>query len=181
MVGNFTVEREMFVRLNESRLAINRNFAFGGAAASLLILLAAYAVGLKDAPPWPGLEEWLHGNGPKNYRLYGGYFVVYGAAFALPFWLALGSVYEFYIMLGEETFPHLRSATTHAITVFLVLVAGFAQFASVAGIFMHLLPEALEWFLGSTLVATVIGFLQLVRMNHWLRTHPLKPLDPPQE
>jgi hypothetical protein len=162
-----SLEHELAARIDVDKLMMNRNLALGGAAASLIILLSVYQTGLRIAPVWPGMAEWLYGPQPRYYELYGGYFALYGAAIAMPFWLAISVVYELYIVMGDDSFAHMRRKPATAFLAILLCIAFFAQLASVSGLFMHLLTDALWWFLGASAAASILAFAQYFYFERW--------------
>src|SRR5882724_4807216 len=82
---------------SHERLVLLRNLGYGGAAICLAVLVGLTQVGAKDS----ALK-----------------ITVICASVALPAWLMLGAIFEYYIFLGKESYPHLR---TNSVNRFLQL------------------------------------------------------------
>ncbi len=128
------------------RMTLLRNLGYGGAAACLAILAGLAQVGAKD----PALKV-----------------AVYAASIALPAWLLIGSVFEYYIFLGKQSYRHLRSKFVIALTSTLYVVAGVGMFAATGGIAWYLAPEAAYAFAFSAFCAVVLGLAFHAHLAGW--------------
>ena len=98
---------------SSERMILLRNLGYGGAAACLAILAGLAQVGAKD----PALKV-----------------SVYAASIALPAWLLIGSVFDYYIFLGKQSYGHLQGKFAVALTSTLYAVAGLGMFVATGGI-----------------------------------------------
>ena len=87
------------------RMTLLRNLGYGGTAACLAILAGLAQVGAKE----PALKV-----------------SVYSASIALLVWLLVGTVFEYYLFLGKNSYRQLRGKFATALTSTLLVVAGFA-------------------------------------------------------
>ncbi len=123
-----------------------RNLGYGGAAACLVVLVGLAQVGAKD----PALR-----------------ISVFSASVALPIWLLLGGIYEFYIFLGKQSYPHLRTKFSVNLIGLITLMAGLGSVGATGGVIWFLIPEA-AWVFGAVaLVATLVGAMFNLVLARW--------------
>ena len=132
------------------RLTLLRNLGYGGAAASLAVLAGLTQVGAKDS----ALQV-----------------SVFAASVSLPAWLLIGSIYEYYIFLGKQSYGHLRTRFLIALSSGLLLVAGLGMLATTGGIIWFLIPEAAYAFGVSVLLAVVLGIVFQWHLAGWWSSH----------
>jgi hypothetical protein len=128
------------------RLMLMRNLGYGGAAACLVVLVGLTQVGAKEV----SLKV-----------------SVFSAAFALPLWLLLGGIYELYIFLGKQSYPHLRSKFAVHFTSVVFLFAGLGSVATTTGVIWFLVPEAAMLFLGTCVLVAILGSIFHVLLARW--------------
>lgn len=131
---------------SHDRLILMRNLGYGGSAACLVILVGLTQVGAKD----PALRV-----------------SVYSASIALPVWLLIGAIYEYYIFLGKQSYPHLRTKFFAALVGLSFSVAGLGMVGATGGIIWFLVPEAAYAFGVSALVAFLLGSIFQVQLARW--------------
>ena len=131
---------------SSERMILLRNLGYGGAAACLAILAGLAQVGAKD----PALKV-----------------SVYAASIALPAWLLIGSVFEYYIFLGKQSYGHLRGEFAVALTSALYAVAGLGMFVATGGIAWYLVPDAAYAFAVSAFCAVVLGLAFHAHLAGW--------------
>jgi hypothetical protein len=146
---NYRLHALMHRRTGVDSLLLMRNVGYGGSAACLVILLALIPAGPREA----GLMVSL-----------------LSTSISLPFWLLIGIVYEYYIFLGERSYPHLRTGLFVGVVGFSMAMAGLGMIAAVSGILWFLLPEAAYAFGASCLLALLlIGCFQHHITAWWFR------------
>lgn len=123
-----------------------RNLSYGGAAASLVILLGLIQIGT------------------KNNFIQVSTISISGS---LPLWLLLGAIYEFYIFLGKESYPHFRKKSTLNFLGVILLLAGSGMVTSIGCILWFLLPEATYIFGAASLISLVLGGLFHTFLQRW--------------
>jgi len=128
------------------RLMLMRNLSYGGAAASLVILLGLIQIGT------------------KNTFIQVSTISISGS---LPLWLLLGAIYEFYIFLGKESYPHFRKKSTLNFLGVILLLAGSGMVTSIGCILWFLLPEATYIFGTASLISLVLGGLFHTFLQRW--------------
>lgn len=141
-------------RLNErmrryasvERLMLMRNCGYGGAAACLIVLVGLTQVGAKD----------------MALRV-----SVFSASLALPMWLLLGGIYELYIFLGKQSYPHLRTKFSANFIGLIALTAGFGSVGAAGGVIWFLIPEAAWVFGAAVLVAVILAAIFNVFLARW--------------
>lgn len=141
-------------RLNErmrryashERLLLMRNLGYGASAACLVILVGLTQVGAKDIALMVS---------------------VYSASIALPVWLLIGAIYEHYLFLGKQSYPHLRTKFYYGLVGLAYTVAGLGIVVATGGIIWFLLPEAAYAFIASSLVAFMLGGIFQVHLARW--------------
>lgn len=131
---------------SHDRLLLLRNLGYGGAAVCLVVLVGLIQIGAKDI----ALKV-----------------SVYSASVALPFWLLIGAIYEYYIFLGKQSYPHLRTKFVSSLVNFCFLIAGFGMIGATSGIVWFLLPEAAYAFGVSTLIAFSLGVIFQAQLARW--------------
>ncbi len=99
--------------ITETKVTVRRNLCFGGAGASLAIVLLL-------APSAPSA-------GPLVSALT-------CAAIALPLWVMLGSTYEYLLHVGETSYGFLRSPKAQVIHALAELAASLLLLAAVASV-----------------------------------------------
>lgn len=128
------------------RLMLMRNLGYGGAAASLVILLGLIQVGAKSL--------FLQVS-------------ILSISASLPLWLLIGGIYELYIFLGKESYSHLRKKSTYVFFGAITLAAGLSMFVSIGGIIWFLMPEAAYVFGAVALVCIISGGLFHDSLQSW--------------
>lgn len=132
--------------VSTERLMLMRNLCYGGAAACTVILLGLIQGGAKTMP----LQ-----------------ISTLSIAVALPLWLLLGSIYEFYIFLGKESYLHYRKDGTLSFFHAILVVAGLGMAISVGGIIYSLMPAAAYVFGAVALVSIILGDLFKAVLQRW--------------
>lgn len=66
---------------------------------------------------------------------------VYSASIALPAWLLIGGVYEYYIFLGTQSYPHLCSKFHAGSVGSCSFIASLGMFSEMGGVIWFLLPK----------------------------------------
>ena len=115
-------------------IALARNLAYGGAAACLVMLTQILQLNATDT----ALDV-----------------SVFGAAIALPLWIATGTIYEFFMTLGERSHAFMRRKALQTLVTAIMLPAILALFASVGGMIWHLSHVAFGIFVLMTCVAII--------------------------
>lgn len=128
------------------RLMLMRNLSYGDAAASLVILLGLIQIGAKNI--------FLQASTAS-------------ISASLPLWLLLGGIYEFYIFLGKESYPHYRKKSTLNFLGVILLFAGLGMVVSIGFILWFLLPEATYIFGAASLISLVLGGLFHFLLQRW--------------
>lgn len=123
-----------------------RNVGYGGAAASLIILLGLIPVGAKSL--------FLQVS-------------ILSISASLPLWLLLGGIYELYIFLGKESYSHLRKKSTCVFLGAIMITAGLSLFVSIGGIVWFLMPEAVYVFGAVALASLILGGLFHDSLQSW--------------
>lgn len=128
------------------RLMLMRNLGYGGAAACLVVLVGLTQIGAKVG----SLQ-----------------ISVISTSVALPLWLLLGGIYEFYIFLGEQSYPHLRTKFAVGFLRIILTVAGLGSVGATAGVIWFLMPEA-AWLFGTVcILVVVLGAVFQVLLARW--------------
>jgi hypothetical protein len=123
-----------------------RNLSYGAAAACLAVLAGLAQVGAKS--------EALQ-------------LSVYGAAIALPMWLLVGGIYEYYIFLGKQSFAHYRLAAVFRFIGVPLVIASIGSFSMTCGIVWFLVPEAAYAFAASSGLAVAGGLAFQAHLANW--------------
>lgn len=142
------------------RLMLMRNLGYGGAAACLVILLGLTQVGTK--------ELCLK-------------ISVISVSLALPLWLLLGSIYEYYIFLGKESYPHLRTRLSLGFVGTTASIAGLGIVLGTGGVIYFLMPLAAYIFAGVGFMAVIFGVVfHMFLMRWWFSNTGPEPDSPPK-
>ena len=80
---------------------------------------------------------------------------LYCAAIALPFWILLGTIYEYYILLGKQSYGHYRS-TNAQIFIFLGYLGGGVPLLIALGSLLYSVNSRSLTFFVLALVATLV-------------------------
>jgi len=81
------------------------------------------------------------------------------ASVALPAWLMLGAIFEYYIFLGKESYPHLRTNSVNRFLQLWMFVGGAGTFGATLGTIWFLMPEAAYAFLALSFGGVVAALL----------------------
>jgi len=132
------------------RLMLMRNLGYGGAAACLVVLVGLTQVGAKD----PALRV-----------------SVLSASVALPLWLLLGGIYEGYILLGKQSYAHLRTKFAANFIGLIALAAAAGSLGATGGVIWFLMPEA-AWAFGAVAVVAIAlaGIFNMFLARWWFGT-----------
>lgn len=141
-------------RLNErirryasiERLMLMRNLGYGGAATCLVVLVGLAQVGAKELPLKVS---------------------VLSASIALPMWLLVGGIYEFYIFLGKRSYPHLRSPFAARFVLAVATIAGVGSVGATGGVIYFLMPIAAWAFAAAGVAAIILGGVHQVFLARW--------------
>ena len=123
-----------------------RNLGYGGAAACLVVLVGLTQIGAKD----PALK-----------------ISVLSASVALPLWLLLGGIYEFYIFLGKQSYAHLRTKFATNFIGLIALSAGAGSLGATGGVIWFLMPEAAWAFCVVAVFSIVLAGIFNVFLARW--------------
>lgn len=132
--------------VSHDRLLITRNLSYGAAAACLVILVGLAQISIHTT----ALE-----------------ISVYSASIALPIWLLIGGVYEYYIFLGKQSYPHMRTKLFTRFVGVNFSVAGLGTLGATGGIVWQELPKAIYAFGASALIALILIMAFQNHMAHW--------------
>jgi hypothetical protein len=129
---------------SESRFLLMRNLAYGSAAVCLVTLLQIIQIGAKD----PALE-----------------ISVYGTAVGMPLWVAVGSCYEYYILLGQKSYLHFHVAANYLSGI--SIIAGISLLTAIGGAIYYIVPDAIYAFATVGVLALVITLAFANHIAHW--------------
>lgn len=132
--------------LSLERLMLMRNLGYGGAAACLVILL--------------GLTQ------PDRKALCLKISVI-SVSFALPLWLLLGIIYEYYIFLGKESYSHLHTKLSRVFVLTTASIAGLGIVLGTGGVIYFLMPVATYVFAGVGFIAVIFGWVFQTYLMRW--------------
>jgi hypothetical protein len=121
--------------LSLEKLQLYRNMYFGAGAACFVLVSQLATTG--------SLTVWLKWS-------------LLSAAVSMPIWLGLGSLFEYYIMLGPKSYAHKRTGFANALLSSLMLLGGLSLVASISLLLYHSLPIAAYSFL-ATIAAILIA------------------------
>ena len=128
------------------RLMLMRNLSYGGAAASLVILLGLIQIGAKNI--------FIQAS-------------TISISASLPLWLLLGGIYEFYIFLGKESYSHFRKKSTLNFLGAILFFAGLGMITSIGCILWFLMPEATYIFGAASLISLILAGLFHSLLQRW--------------
>jgi len=117
MKDSYHLRKELLKNISESKLQMYRNLSYGAAGFLLIIIIMLVQV-------W---EDSLALN-----------VVLYSASIGLPIWFTSGTMYEFYILLGERSFAHYKSDGVQSVISLLFMIGGISIFISVSAILFYL-------------------------------------------
>jgi len=123
-----------------------RNVAYGGAAVSLALLAGLAQMNASAAP----------------LRL-----SVYACSLSLPVWLLLGTMYEYYIFIGERSYAHLASVFMFRLAAWSFGIAGLSMVTAATGLIWFLAPGAAVLFIAISLVGVVLAGLFHFHLADW--------------
>ena len=83
---------------------------------------------------------------------------VFSASVALPLWLLLGIIYEYYIALGERSYVHLQTLFARSFLILVVLVGSAGLIGATCGVIYFLDPAAMWLFV---LLVSAVAFCQV--------------------
>jgi len=92
---------------------------------------------------------------------------VFCAAAALPLWFLSGTIFEYYLVLGEQSHEHLRTLFARGIVIGLWFLACGPVGVAVGGVIYFLNPWAFWLFGGSTVVAILIYLAFSFHIASW--------------
>lgn len=127
-------------------LLLSRNFYYGAAATSVIILLSLSAVKIEDTA----------------LRL-----AACADAIALPFFVLLGMIHETYYRLDKKGYPHRHLWYVRISIAVIILIPCLAFFTAIGTLFWYLLPDAFWLFFYGTLISGLLGHLYLYSLDHW--------------
>jgi hypothetical protein len=161
MKTQWDYSKEMFSNFSYERLVLMRNFCLGGAAATLLILIGAYQVGVRDIRPlmdWFGrFDGWVPDGFPWDTA--GGNVAVIAGAIALPFWVAATSLWEYYIFLGKEYLADFKVDGIRLYISLIMFIAAVGLLVAVGGMLMHLGKLVFIVFAWASVAALVVFYV----------------------
>lgn len=134
-------------KTNERTLLLNRNLAFGAAAACLVIL------------------SQLVQEGPSAHFLE---ISATAAAIGMPLWIVIGSIYEIFIILGKGSYPYLRVQSVNKAITWLWSFAGICLVIAIAGIAKHISERTFLMFITSIVVSFYLGARFYINLGRWL-------------
>lgn len=138
--------KRMYRYASFDRLLLMRNLSYGSAAASLVILLALIQIGAKNT------------------------FIqvsTISISASLPLWMLLGGIYEYYIFLGKESYPHFRKKSTLNFVGAVLFFAGLGMITSLGCMLWFLMPESTYIFGAACLISIVIFIAFHASIQSW--------------
>ena len=149
-----TSKKSKAIRLSEQvekhvsreRVLLSRNFHYGGAATSVIILLGLSAMKIEDTSL---------------------YIASLADAIALPFFILVGTIHDWYYSLGKKSYPHLRLMHVRVMMAIMVLIPCIALSAAVGALFWHVLPDAMWLFLAGSVVSILLSNLFIYSLDNW--------------
>ena len=111
---------------SEFKFHMYRNFSFGAGGMQLLILMLLAQIGSES----------------KALTI-----CLYSSVLGMPMWVALGWVFEYYILVGKKSYPHYKSTSGQAIFGIAYLIAGLSMLVSICSI-MYQLDSTALWLFG---------------------------------
>lgn len=134
-------------RTSSSSLQLVRNTCLAASATATAITIALTQVAVKSAPLL---------------------IAAYGAAIALPIWLAVAVVIELYLHMGESTYVHLNNLRVSRPYLFMQYAGALSLYASFCGIVFYLSPWALLVFAFSSLAGAAYVAVAYTKFALWL-------------
>lgn len=128
------------------RIGIYKAIGLGGGAVCLAVLLAATQFTTK---------------GPAAYT------AIYAAIIGMPCWFYFGGVHDYYLLLGQESYPHFASKETQSHIERALLCGGFATAIALAGLSEYLAPYGSVVFLAIAVFFLQRGARFHVRLANW--------------
>lgn len=128
------------------KMHVQRNLALGASAASLIILVELFGVGVEGLPLRISL---------------------FACAASIPSWVGLAGLLEYYIILGPKSYAHRRTQFAQVVIGLLFLTGGLGSIIAVSGIIYHLTPAAAYAF-GVIVFAVLAASLAFhAHLAHW--------------
>ncbi len=141
------LSRRMYQYPSESRLLLLRNLSFGSAAACLVVISQIIQVGAKDSALAASVTA---------------------GCVAMPLWIAVGAVFEYFLNLGKRSYPFLQKQSFRVCIALLMLVAGLGLLLEAGAAIWYLSVTAAWIFAGSVVVAVLsVALFQAVLANWW--------------
>ena len=120
---------------SESRLLLTRNICFGSAAAGLVVISQIIQVGAKDR----ALEV-----------------AVVAGCVSMPLWIAAGTIFEYFLNLGKQSYPFLQSTRFQIFIGSLMVPAALGLLLETWAAVWYLSEIAAWAFGGSVVLASLI-------------------------
>lgn len=89
------------------------------------------------------------------------------ASGAMPVWLLLAAIFEYYVILGPKSYAHKRIMVKNGLIGLLLLLGGLALGTAVGGVLYHLHKFSLYVFIAAVSVAFVISLLFHWHLAEW--------------
>lgn len=128
------------------RLFMMRNLGYGGAAACLVILVQLAQVGAKDF----SLQV-----------------TIVATSIDMPLWLTLGGIYEAYILLGKQGYPHLRTDFAKKFIGLVGTTAGIVLTVAIGGLIWYLMPSAVLVFAITIVICVALSVVYQLILARW--------------
>ena len=125
-----------------------RNLAYGGAGVSLLLIALLAQI-------WESTTTLQ--------------ICLYSSAAALPFWIFIGTIYEYYILLGEQSYAHYRSLKAQIIITSSYAAAGTSLLTALGALLYSISPASIIFFIASSLLALLLSFIFTLSLSNALR------------
>jgi hypothetical protein len=122
---------------SESKLQMYRNLAYGGAGVSLLLIALLAQIWEKTT----ALEICL-----------------YSSVASLPFWIFIGTIYEYYILLGKHSYAHYRTLKSQIIITLSCAAAGLLLLTAIGALLYSIKPASIIFLAISSLLVLVLSF-----------------------
>jgi len=132
--------------VSHDRLVLLRNLGYGGAAVCLAFLVSLTQVGAKTSLLKTGIVC---------------------ASIALPAWLLLGTIFEYYIFLGKESYAHLRTRFLGTLIAVCMSIGGGGTYGVALATIWFLFPEAAYTFMAFSLAAAVSAVVFQWHLAEW--------------
>jgi hypothetical protein len=128
------------------KLHVQRNLALGGAAACLIILIELFSVGI----PSVSLRVAL-----------------VACAVAIPAWVGMAGLIEYYIVLGPKSYGHRRTPAAQALIGVPFLTGGIGLITAIGGILYYLAPAAAYVFGIAVLAILLVSLVFHAHLGYW--------------